>query len=326
MDKGFFKNFKFQNFAPVVEDDTEEHFDSGFGFKFTNNMRLVNDDGSFNIRKKGHGNYNIYERLVAMHWAYFFGILIFMYILSNSLFAFLFMWNGIDELSGVYHGSYFYEFYQCFFFSVQTFTTLGYGNIGPVGLGANIIAAFNAFVGLLAFALATGLFFARFSKARSYIKFSDNIIYTPFGKDFNSIQVRIINSSRSKMTDMEARMLFTWLEKDGEKLRRKFERIDLFIDSIYLFPLNWTIVHVIDKDSPLFEKDREWINERNGELILIVKGFDDTYSQFVTDYRGYDLRQLKEGVRFEGMYQVKDNETIVDVDKLDNLEELRRED
>jgi inward rectifier potassium channel len=322
MEKGFFKNIKFQNFAPKVEEDLEEHFDSGFGFKFTNNMRLVNDDGSFNIIKRGHGRLNGYERLAAMPWYKFFIILMLFYILGNSIFALLYMWVGIDQLSGVNFGDFWYEFYQCFFFSVQTFTTLGYGNIGPVGFEANVVAAVNAFVGLLAFALATGMFFARFSKARSYIKFSNNIILTPFAKKFKSIQIRIINSSRSKMTDMQARLLFTWLEKDGDKLRRKFHRLDLFIDSIYLFPLNWTIVHVIDEDSPFHGKTMDWINERNGELIVIVKGFDDTYSQFVTDYRGYDLRQLKEGVKFAGMYDVKDEETIVDIHKLDNLENI----
>ena len=323
-DNSFFKNLKFQNQTPYIDEADIEHFDSGFGQKFTNKMRLVNDDGSFNIERKG-GRRSMYEWMLEIHWIGFFAILMGAYIVCNAIFAVLFWINGIDEIFGIYPSTLVEELYHCFFFIVQTFTTLGYGRIGPIGIGANIIASLNAFAGLLTFALATGLFFARFSKPTSSIKFSNNILMTPFANEFQSIQLRIINGSHTKMTDMQARLLFTWLEQEDGKFRRKFERLDLFIDSIYLFPLNWTIVHVIDKDSPLNGKSKEWYAERNAELILIVKGFDDTYSQFITDYRGYDLNKLIVNARFKTMYMIKKEKTILDMSLLDSYELISEE-
>ncbi len=322
MEKGFFKNLKFQNLVPPMDNTQKERYDIGFGFKFSNKRRLVNDDGSFNITKTGKGSLHLYEWLVEMSWTKFFLLLVVMYIVVNSIFGLLFMWAGIDTLEGIRSGPWYYEFGQCFFFSIQTFTTVGYGIVGPIGFWANLLAASNAFLGLLAFALATGLFFARFSKARSSIKFSKNVILTPFGNEFKSIQLRIINTSNVKMTDMQARMLLTWLDEEKGKYKRKFERLELFIDSIYLFPLNWTIVHVIDKDSPLFNKSIEWLKDHFAELIIIVKGFDDNYSQFITDYRGYDLAEVKENYKFETMYQVSERNTALNLDKLDDLEKI----
>ncbi len=320
MAKDFRDNFNFLKKSTTFKEEDEKYIDSGFGFKFTNKLRLVKDNGEFNIQKIGIGSNTVYERLIRLHWFSFSMLFILMYVCTNAVFAILFYLVGIEQIQGIQPGTFIDEFLQCFFFSIQTFTTVGYGTMGPIGLQANILSAINAYLGLLLFALATGLFFARFSKAKSYIRFSKHILLAPFNKRHNSIQMRVVNSSNNKMTDMKAEMLYTWVIEEKGKLKRKFEKLELFIDAIYLFPLNWTLVHIIDQSSPLHEKSVEWLQDHNAEIIVIVRGFDDTYSQFITDYRGYDLQKLKEGYRFSSMYQMSVDHTTLDISKINSIE------
>lgn len=95
---------------------------------------------------------------------------------AKLVFTLIYATIGIEYLSGVERGNAVQDFLEMFFFSAQTFTTVGYGRISPVGHFTSFIATFEAFIGLLSFAIATGLFFARFSKPESHIKFSKNAL------------------------------------------------------------------------------------------------------------------------------------------------------
>lgn len=141
---------------------------------------------------------------------------------------------------------------EAFFFSAQTFTTVGYGRISPTGVITSAIAAFQALIGLLSFAVATGLMYGRFSKPTAYLKFSHNAIIAPY-KDITALMVRVAPYKNTTLTDAEARLtLGMMIEENGEK-KNRFYPMDLEIEKVSALTLSWTIVHPITKTSPLYQ-------------------------------------------------------------------------
>lgn len=294
--------------------------DLGFGSKITmSGDRLIQQDGSFNIVRKGHNGRNTYQSLIEMSAGRFalFTILIFVGI--NVFFACLFLMVGIDQLDGVPEGSLLDNFLYAFFFSIQTFTTVGYGSISPVGISANFIAALCAMLGLITFALITGLFFARFSRPRSHITFSKKAIIAPY-QDGLSFQFRIVNSRSHKIINLSARVVVTWLEKKEDGFKRRFQALTLERDQIVLFPLNWTIVHPIDEKSPFHNKDLETMRRLQFEILVMISGFDESYNQYIHDNTSFTCANLKTGVRFKPMYTSSDEDvTYLYLDDLDEV-------
>lgn len=289
--------------------------------------RLLNPDGTFNIEREGLTPANMYERILNLSWTKIIFFFLLFYFLVNAFFALFFLGCGTDCINGMEPGTKVEDYFGMLYFSIQTFTTVGYGHLNPVGPFANLLASFVAFVGLISFALLTGLAFVKFSKPEAHIQFSKNILIAPNPLKDNepSIQFRIVNSSKNQLIDMEARVTLTWVEANGSKLRRRFERLDLELESIHLFPLNWTIIHVIDKNSPLFGMTKKEMIERHMELLILVKGFDDTYSQKIHSRRSYSFTELVDGARFIQMYDHKGDKTIIDLALLDAYQDYQFE-
>lgn len=281
--------------------------------------RLLNEDGSFNVVRKGHSVKNMYQDLLTASWPKFLISVVSFFIISNSIFAMLFTLNGVENIGRVSQG-FGRDYLESFYFSVQTFTTLGYGNLSPQNDIANIVASLDAFTGMITVALLTGLFFARFSKPRAYISFSKHILVAPNREGKRSLQFRIVHDHRHKIIDLEARVTMTWLQKDGGRIRRMFAKLPLEIDRIFLMPLNWTIVHLIDEESPLYGFSIEDIHARNIEILIVIKGFDETYSTTVHADRSYQCSDFVENSKFTPMYHIRKNDTILDLNLLDNYE------
>ena len=301
----------------------EKENDLGFGTQITaSGERLINRDGSFNIRRTGIRNWTPYMWLVEMSWPSFFGIVFLFYGLVNAFFALLFVLAGVENLNGVNGGGFFYDFLQAFFFSIQTFTTVGYGYISPQGIPANLIASIDALVGLMAFAIATGLFFARFAKPRAQLLFSQHAIIAPYqNSQLPSFQFRIANRRNNKIIDLTAAVTMTWIEDlDGQKIRR-FRNMELERDSVALLPLNWTIVHPIDDKSPLFRKLPRDLETMNAEFIILVEGFDETFAQQVHASGSYAWREITWSVRFQPMYHHGRGYTLLELDRIDEVAE-----
>lgn len=303
--------------------DEEETDQTAFSAEVIgDDYRLINSDGTFNIKRIGSSGTNVYEKVLENSWTAIIAGFLFFYFAINSVFALIFICIGVENIRGATTGSFFDEFTQMIYFSFQTFTTVGYGYMSPSGQEANLFAAFVAFIGLISFAILTGLSFAKFSKPKAHIQFSDKMLIAPNPKRNNSpsLQFRIVNQTNNQIIDLEARVTLAWLENIDGIMRRRFERLDLEIELIHLFPLNWTIVHHINEDSPLFGKTLENFIQNKMEILVLIKGFDDTYSQMVHSKRSYSCCDLIEGAKFVTMYENTEDKTILRLSKLNEYE------
>ena len=275
-------------------------YDPGLTNQFAGQLRrAINKDGSFNVRRRGATwtSWNPYLFLVDTTWLRFMGVVLGVFLLVNLLFATAFYWIGLQHLAGSRQTSGVGPFASAFFFSVHTLTTVGYGNAYPTGFAANILAATEAAVGLMGFALATGLLFARFSRPSAKIVFSNHLLITKYG-DITSLQFRIANQRNSNLLEVEARMLLMTVEMIGGELRRQYIDLPLERPRILFFPLTWTVVHPIDNSSPLYGKTGEDLRRMQAEVLILVKGFDDTFSQMVNVRYSYRHDEVVWGSRF----------------------------
>lgn len=293
--------------------------DPGLGEKyFKHTKRIINKDGSFNIKRTGGGlsSINAFHYLINISWIKFLLVVFAGFICVNIFFAILYQLAGIQNLSNAASRDEMESFLNTFFFSVQTFATVGYGGIHPTGIFSNIIASFESMTGILSFALATGLLYGRFSKPSAKIIFSDKAIIAPF-KDGKALMFRVANSRENILMEMEANAMLTYLDKSDSRFTRKYYPLKLEIKFIYFFPLPWTIVHPIDEDSPLHGMTAKDLKEMEAELLIMVKGFDDSFSQHVITRSSYKYNEIGWDVKFIRAYSTDENgETIVDLEKV----------
>src|SRR5260370_30188543 len=170
-------------------------FDPGLTQQFKGTLRrAINNDGSFNVQRRGGSWRDIhpYLHLINARWPTFLAIVFASYVIVNTGFALVYFALGPGRLQGADSESPLTHFLNCFFFSAHTLTTVGYGNIVPVGIAANMVAAFEAMVGLMGFALATGLLFGRVSKPSAKIGFMGRTLFAHY-PDRTSLQFRVVS-------------------------------------------------------------------------------------------------------------------------------------
>ncbi len=298
--------------------------DPGLGSSYKHRVRrIINQDGSYNIKRHGglRGIKDIYKFLIDLSWLQFIGLALVSYLVVNVLFACIYMLVGVDQISGIDDMR--SPFFNAFFFSIQTITTVGYGHLSPIGLSANIVAAFESFIGLLGIALITGLLYGRFSKPSSKILFTENIILTPYQDDM-AIMLKMVNQRNSTLLNASVRvMLSIDREEAKEGFLKEYHRLPLQIDQIHFFPLTWTIVHIVNEESPLHGLDVQKLKDRNAEIIVLADAFDETHSQNVFERQSYAGDQWLEGVRFTRNFQAgEDGEIDLFIDELNNTESI----
>lgn len=313
MAKGFRKKIRQEN--------TEN---SGFGSLASG--RFINKDGLPNVRRRG---INVFNRLSWYHTMLnlssfrFITYLVVMYILINLVFAFIYYLIGVEHLTGIDKSNPLDEFIDVFFFSSQTFTTVGYGRIAPVGFMASLVATFEAFLGLLTFAIATGLFYGRFSRPRAYLRFSDIAVIAPF-QDVTALMFRLAPYKNNALTDADV-TLSTAIEINEEgTLKSNFYRLETQLSKINTLALNWTIVHKIDENSPFFGFSADDFKNTNIEIIVHVRAFDEVFSNTVVQRSSYVSREIIYGAKFISMYypdKEKDS-TVLDLDKINEYQKV----
>ncbi|MGB3465256.1 MAG: ion channel [Cyclobacteriaceae bacterium] len=291
----------------------------GFGNKgFTG--RLINRDGSFNIEKKGAGikSFSPYQFVINMHWMGFLLLILIAYILINLVFALLYLWAGPENLTGYRPSGEMSGFLHCFYFSSQTLTTVGFGKISPNSHLTSLIASFEAMIGLMAFALATGILYGRFSKAQAKIQFSENILIAPY-QDGKGLKFRISNSRKNQLIELKARLMYSYMEDDRGTRKRRYRQLGLEIDFINMFPLPWTLVHAIDEDSPIHGKNVQDFSGEEAEFLIILKGYDDTFSQYVHQAYSYRHDEIVFDAEFDPMFfDTKDGKTVVHLNRIND--------
>lgn len=309
--------------APLPVVPVEEPKDLGFGSVVggANERRLIERDGRFTARREGFPLFsylNLYHAMLSMTWPRFLLSATGMYVGMNALFAWLFLLCGRDALGGVSAESVGGRFLRAFFFSVETFATIGYGNNYPVGPMANWVMTIESIISIFAIALLTGLIFARFARPTAALLFSDVAIIAPYhGK--TGFMFRITNARSNQLMELEAKVQFSHLDGKG----RRFAQLKLERTKVMFFPLSWTIVHPIDEASPLFALEHEDLVRTDAEFLILISGIDETFAQAVHARSSYKPDEILVGKRFTSMYNpvLPDGTISIDVSKLSDVED-----
>jgi inward rectifier potassium channel len=301
--------------------------DLGFGSVVSrqSRQRLLNRDGSFNVLRSGLGpleTFAPYHQLLTISWTGFLGLSGACYVALNLVFALAYLACGSGALIGPGSAMLGARFSQAFFFSVQTFATIGYGQIGPNGLAANLVVTIEALVGLMYQALATGLLFARFARPTASVLFSRNAIVAPYNSG-QALMFRIVNRRRNEIIQLEAQVLFSALEPDdrGGTVRR-YAALPLERNKVTFFPLSWTIVHPIDSASPLAGRTRDQLEQAEAEILVLLSGVDEAFEQTVHARSSYRADEIVWNARFRSMFVPADggSRIAVDVSRVHEIE------
>jgi inward rectifier potassium channel len=305
----------------------KSEINTGFGTNSSSTGgRFINKDGRPNVIKKGVGlldRYSWYHSMLGMKAGKFLLLIFVIYISINLVFACIYYMIGIHHLAGVNSGSPLKNFTEVFFFSAQTFTTVGYGRISPVGFAASTVSTFEAFLGLLSFAIATGLFYGRFSRPQAFLRFSNNALIAPY-RDGTAFMFRLAPYKNNNLSEVEVKVTLAITNEENGKLTDKFFDLELEFSKINGLTLSWTIVHPIDDKSPFYGLSKEDIANTDMEIIVFVKAFDQVFSNNVITRTSYVSAEIVWGAKFKMMYHPSEdkNKTILDVSKLNEYEKM----
>lgn len=305
----------------------EEFRDLGFGAEVARGTRrrLLNRDGSFNVALEGLdplSSLSLYHWLLTISWPKFLAFISATYLVLNTFFALAYLACGPDVLQSA-SGSFSNQpFYRAFFFSVDTFATIGYGNITPVGVLANSLVTIEALLNIVGVALATGVIFARFSRPSARIIYSRNAIVAPY-REAHALEFRIANARSSQLIEVQVQAILTKLERVGGTTVRRFHDLPLERNRVVFFPLSWTVVHPIDAASPMSGLTHADLVAANAELLVLLTGTDETVSQTVHSRSSYQANEIIWGARFANMFMRDEVEGIMGMD-LNRIHDIER--
>lgn len=301
----------------------EERDDLGFGrvVSDTRGPRLLNADGSFNVVRQGlpwSQAGSLYHDALTATWPRFLASTALVYIGINLIFAIVFDILGPDSLSGAAVEKLGGRFWQSFFFSVQTFATIGYGSIIANGVAGNMVVTIEALIGLLAQALITGLLFARFARPTMSLQFSSMAVIAPFNGG-RALMFRIANRRRNELIEMQAQLTLAMLDRTSASAGRRYFGLPLDRDAVNFFPLAWTLVHPITPASPLWGLTTEDLEARDAEVLALLHGTDETFATRVSTRRSYRFDEIVWGAKFRSIFDLTraDGRVAIDLTKLD---------
>lgn len=312
---------------PQLPPPSDINSDLGFGSVVAreSRRRLLNRNGTFNVKREGLSflqSLSAYHYFLTISWTRFLGYAMSAYLVANAFFAIAYVGCGDDALTGFPAQGAGERFVTAFFFSVHTLATIGYGTIAPANLAANIVVVFESLVGLLGFALVAGIVFARFARPMAQIVFSDNAIIAPY-RGLTAFMFRIVNQRSNELVQLEAKVMLTRRKRgvDGE---REFIPLRLERENVIFFPLTWTIVHPIDEKSPLHGMTERDLLGCDSEFLVMLNGFDETFSQTVHTRSSYRGDEVVWGARFKSIFNPPkaDGTLSVNIRKLHDIERV----
>jgi inward rectifier potassium channel len=315
-----------QKTIKIPVNETER--DLGLGSVVTNESgsRFLNRDGTFNVKRTGINKYskiNLYHWLLTMNWRMFITIVTAIFIGLNIFFAVAYMLCGSSALADTSDQPTQSIFFRAFFFSVQTFATIGYGTLHPNGLAANFLVTLESLVGILSQALVTGMLFARFSRPTARVKLSEIAVIAPY-KQITGFMFRLVNERVNQLIELDMKIAFARFVDENGKKTRKFDALELERDKVSFFPLAWTVVHPIDENSPMFGLTEQDLINGDAEFLILLTANDETFAQTVHTRSSYKHNEIVWNAKFVSIYnKVEAGEPIsIDVRKLSRIEKV----
>jgi inward rectifier potassium channel len=249
-------------------------------------------------------------------WLAFFGLILVLFTLLNLLFA-----TAYWVVPGSVSGSPTHSFEDCFYFSVQTLATIGYGNMAPATRYAHLVVAVEALSGVISTAFITGLTFAKFARPTARVLFSEKIaVGTRDGVP--TMCFRMANYRHNTVSEAQLRitLLVTDRTREGEEHRTPID-LKLVRDRSATFILTWTAMHVIDETSPFYgENAIERLRERRAEIYALLTGVDETFGQTIHSRYSYRLDDIVQNARFADVLSVlPDGQRVIDYTRFHEL-------
>jgi len=238
-----------------------------------------------------------YHLLLTMPLIAFFGVMAGAFLSINTVFAGLYLIDPAG-ISGAPH----LDFANAFFFSVQTLGTLGYGVLAPRSLWANLVVTAEVFVGLFNLAIATGLLFARISRPTARIMFSQVAVIADF-EGAPALMFRAANRRRNLVVeaDVSVSLLHDVTTAEGTLMRR-FDDLPTVRARSPLFFMTWTVIHKIDEASPLHGETREGLLAKRAEVLVVIKGLDETFVSTIHARASYTPNEIVWGSRLADIF------------------------
>jgi inward rectifier potassium channel len=300
---------------------------TGFGTISSNSAgRFYRKDGAPNRVITGINvfeRYSIYHFLLAIPSWKFLLIIFSFYIGVNVVFASIYLLIGIEHLNGIVATTFTSKLGEAFFFSAQTFTTVGYGRISPIGFLTSAVSALEALIGLLSFALATGLLYGRFTKPKAYLRYSRNALLAPY-RDGVALMFRLVPYKNNHLTEVEVKVTMAMRVEENGIQANKFYPVDVEISKITFLAYSWTIVHPINERSPLYGLSKTDIENSQAEVLIYVRAFDESFSNTVVSRTSYTPEEFVYGGKFKMMYHPSADQThtVLNIDKLSHYDEV----
>ena len=260
---------------------------------------------------------DVYRWLLGLNWPRFAAFVATLYIGLNLLFAALYSLQQ-DSIAGSTGGHWFFD---CFFFSVQTLATVGYGHMYPQTLYGHVVTTIEIMSGIFLLAVMTGLIFVRFSRPIARVVFSQSIVIAPLnGRP--TLMVRVGNENQHSMVEAEFRIMFS---RDEPLLEggdfRYFYVLKLHFDRLTVFPAALTLRHTIDEKSPLFGATPESLEASRVLLLVSVVGIDPVIAAPVQIQKDYSWNDVRFGERFVDIYtELEPGRLSVDYGRLHETE------
>jgi len=304
----------------------EEERDLGFGSVVAgeSRQRLLNQDGTFNVQRTGLSlvtSLNLYHTLISMSWRKFIALTLLLYFLSNVVFGFFYALLGASALIDTSEIPLENLLLRGFFFSVQTFATIGYGTIHPIGILPNLLVTIESYYSMIATALVTGIVFARFARPTAQIIFSRVAVIAPY-RGGSGFMFRMVNGRSNQLIEVEAQVMFAHFIKQDGKIVRRFDALELERRRVAFFPLAWTAVHPIDERSPLYNLTEADLEKSDAEILILITATDETFAAVVHTRSSYKPAEIKFNRKFVSIYnKVQNGEPLsIDINKLSKVE------
>ncbi len=275
--------------------------------------------GSLEFKKKGVSRFDVrdpYHLAVALTWPQFFGTLLAFYLLVNIAFASLF-WLVPDSVANARP----YSFSDAFFFSIETLATVGYGEMYPATLYGHVIASTEIVCGLGFTAILTGLTFVRFSRPRAKFVFASHPVVAMHNSK-PTLMLRVGNGRAHVLLDAVTKLnvLLSVTTAEGKPFRRAQE-LRLERAHLPVFPLTWTLMHVMDERSPLYGYDAAQVIAARAQVLVTLEARDPTLATSVQEIRNYAPEDIRFGMRYVDVLTTEADGTLVaDLTKIGDME------